>query len=155
MARHSLNPRLIKINRNYTVEEAARCLKVHKNTVRNWLRQGLDAIADRKPILILGCVLREFLETRRAKAKRACPPGHFYCLHCRAPQPPAGQMADYIPDTSTSGNLRSLCSSCDGWMCQRASLAKIDALRANLDIKTQPAHRRLGESVRPRVNCDL
>jgi hypothetical protein len=145
MGRRVPNPRRIKIHRAYKVDEIARLFKVHKNTVRNWRRQGLDAITDRKPALILGCVLRPFLEARRAKAKRTCPPGHFYCMHCRTPRLPAGRMADYIPDTPTNGNLKGLCPDCDGWMYRRASLAKMDALRKDLDIQLQQADRRIGE----------
>ena len=52
-ARHP-NPRLVKIHRNYSVEDIARLFDVHKNTVRSWLKQGLAAIDDRRPTLILG-----------------------------------------------------------------------------------------------------
>ena len=64
------NPRLVKIYRNYSVEEIARLFGLHKNTVRNWLKQGLPAIDDRRPILILGRELSRFLQERRQKAKQ-------------------------------------------------------------------------------------
>jgi len=35
------NHRLVKIHRIYTVEDAACCLAVHKNTVRRWIKAGL------------------------------------------------------------------------------------------------------------------
>ena len=35
------NPKLAKIHRSYSVEDVSRLFKIHKNTVRNWLRQGL------------------------------------------------------------------------------------------------------------------
>jgi hypothetical protein len=38
------NARLAKIHRSYSVEEMARLFNVHKNTVRNWVEQGLAAI---------------------------------------------------------------------------------------------------------------
>jgi hypothetical protein len=156
MGRRVPNPRRIKINRPYTVDAIARALNVHKNTVRQgWLKHGLVAIDDHRPTLIRGQTLRQFLEARRAKAKRTCPPGHFYCMHCRAPRLPAGRMADYIPDAPTTGNLKGLCPDCDGWMYRRASLAKMDALRKDLDIQLQQADRRIGESTAPSVNCDL
>jgi transposase-like protein len=46
------NPRLVKLHRNYSVEEIARLFDLHKNTVRHWLKQGLAAIDDRRPRLV-------------------------------------------------------------------------------------------------------
>jgi hypothetical protein len=66
-ARHP-NPRLVKIHRNYSVEDIARLFGVHKNTVRSWLKQGLAAIDDRRPTLILGRELMRFLQERRQGA---------------------------------------------------------------------------------------
>ena len=55
-----VNPNLAKIHRNYSVGEAAALLGVHKNTVRNWIKNGLPLCDDRRPALILGAELREF-----------------------------------------------------------------------------------------------
>jgi hypothetical protein len=43
------NARLVKIHRNYSVEDISRLFRLHKNTVRNWLKEGLTAIDDRRP----------------------------------------------------------------------------------------------------------
>src|SRR5260221_11249883 len=48
------NPRRVKIHRNYSVEDIARLFGIHKNTVRNWLKQGLATIANLRPLLALG-----------------------------------------------------------------------------------------------------
>ena len=45
------NPRLAKIHRSYSVDDVSRLFKIHKNTVRNWLRQGLEPIDDQRPTL--------------------------------------------------------------------------------------------------------
>jgi hypothetical protein len=50
----------------YTVEEAARTLGVHKNTVRAWLKRGLPTIDAERPTLILG---RELAHFRRASQR--------------------------------------------------------------------------------------
>jgi excisionase family DNA binding protein len=113
------NYRLVKIHRIYTVEDAARCLAVHKNTVRRWIKAGLPTVGGRGKTLILGSQLRPYLEARRKAAKRPCPPGHFYCLKCQAPRPPAAAMTEYIAITPTSGNLKALCPECTGIMYRR------------------------------------
>src|SRR6266404_3171676 len=88
------NPRLVKIHRNYSVEDIARLFGIHKNTVRNWLKQGLATIDDRRPILVLGQELSRFLHECRQKAKQSCGLGRLYCIACRAPKVPAGKMAE-------------------------------------------------------------
>jgi hypothetical protein len=133
------------MHRNYDVDGVARVLGVHKNTVRNWLKHGLEAVDEHRPTLVLGSVLRLFLEARRAGLKRKCPPGHFFCVRCRMPKLPAGKMADYVPYTPTTGNLKGICPDCDGWVNRRCSLAKIEALQKILDIRFPQAHPRLSE----------
>ena len=71
MAVCRLNPGLVKIHRSYTIEDVARTLGVHKNSVANWLKNGLTPIDDRRPILIQGLVLRAFLQERRNRQKSA------------------------------------------------------------------------------------
>ena len=148
------NPRLVKIHRTYTVDEAARLLGTHKNTVRNWFKHGLPTIDRLRPTLIHGLVLRSFLEERRRKAKRPCPPGHIYCVRCHAPKKPAGDMADYVPFTETLGNLRGICPDCETLINRRVSLKRIDTVRADLDIIFPVAAARIAERNCPTVNCD-
>jgi hypothetical protein len=148
------NPRLVKIHRNYTVEEIARLFAIHKNTVRNWLRQGLTAIDDRRPTLVLGQELSRFLRERRQKAKQRCGPGRIFCVACREPKLPAGRMAECISTSPTAGNLCGICPDCDRLIYRRVNLMKIDAVRGDLDITfTQPSPR-IRESVVLSVNCD-
>src|SRR5262245_65852166 len=104
------NPRLVKIHRSYSVEEIARLLGLHRNTVRNWLKQGLPAIDDRRPMLVLGRELSRFLHERRQKAKQKCGPGQIYCIACRAPKSPAGKMAECIQTGPQTGKLRGICT---------------------------------------------
>src|SRR4051812_24104132 len=97
------NPRRVKVHRNYSVEEIARLFRVHKNTVRNWAKQGLAAINDQRPILILGRELSRFLSERRQRTKQTCGPGRIYCIACRAPKMPAGNMAECTPTGPLAG----------------------------------------------------
>jgi hypothetical protein len=110
------NPNLVKIHRNYTIEEIAGLYQVHKNTVREWIKQGLHVCDSRKPMLILGRDLREFLHEKRTCNKQKCQPAEIYCVRCRKPQFPADAMADYVADTDKKGRLIALCPDCDGVM---------------------------------------
>jgi excisionase family DNA binding protein len=147
------NHRLAKIHRSYTVEEVARRLNVHKNTVRDWVRGGLPTIDARRPALIAGIELRRFLEAKSKRRKQPCAPGELYCVRCRAPKAPAGAMADYIPITSTSGNLRGLCPDCETLIHRRVAYAKLNNFRAFLDV-TVLALPSIRESNDPSLSCD-
>jgi transposase-like protein len=121
MARTRLNPRRTKQRQTYTVEEVARLYAVHRNTVRSWIKVGgLTPLDGKRPILVMGATLRGFLEVRRAKAKRPCPPGHLYCFGCCAPRAPALGMADFVPQPKGAGKLTAVCATCGTLMHRRA-----------------------------------
>ena len=150
------NHRLVKIHRNYTVEEIARLLGCHRNTVWDWIkRRGLTTIDQRRPILIHGRDLADFLQKRRATNKQTCQPGEIYCLRCRKPQVPAGNMADYKPITATHGNLVGICPTCEAMMYRALSLAKLDQCREKLEVGLPQELQHLIESSRLSVNRDF
>lgn len=155
MGRHSINSRRIKIHHSYTVDDVARALKVSKGTVRNWLKHGLVALDHRRPILILSSDLRHFLQERRAKAKRPCPPGHIYCLRCRQPKRPGLGMVEYIPCTGTAGNLRGICPDCGALIHRAVAVARLGTAEADFNVSFTEADRHIVERALPTVNCNL
>ena len=147
MGKRRPNPRLAKIHRNYTVEEIATLYGIHKNTVRQWVKRGLPTTDDRRPMLILGRDLSEFLQARRKKNKRTCKPGEIYCVRCREPRSPAGGMADYESLTETLGNLIGICPICDNFIYRRVNITKLEVVRGQLDITIPQALKHINESV--------
>ena len=147
-----IDVRRVKIHRSYTIDEAARLLSVHKNTVRAWIRSGLQTADDRRPTLILGRHLKAFLNNRRRRKKQTCGPDQMYCLRCRSPKDPAGQLAEYIAITAISGNLRGYCPDCDGVMHRRVSREKLLAVTENLKVTVAQAQETLKDSNAPSQN---
>lgn len=154
MAGHRLDRRRIKVHRSYTIDEAARTIGASKGTVRRWIDNGLPAIRDRKPILILGADLSDFM-ARRSRPKRPCPPGKCYCVKCRDTREPAGMIADLMPINATSGNLRAICPDCGSLMHRRTSHAQLATIRAILDVTIVEALPRLDDSVQASPNDHL
>ena len=150
-----LNPRRVKVHRSYTVEEVARLYKVHKNTVRAWLKSGLEPIDDRRPILILGRQLASFLHLRRECRRRRCRAGEFYCFRCRTPKGAAARAAEYLPLTASSGNLRARCADCGTRMYRRVSFHKLAVVAGDLQVMLPEAQQCIVEGADPSVNCDL
>lgn len=150
-----LNPNLAKIHRNYTVEEVAALFGVHKNSVRAWVKAGLPVCDTRRPLLILGCDLRDFLRSRRALRKRRCGPGELYCLRCKEPQRPAEGMVDYLPVTTSTGRLVAICPVCTSMMNRYVGVQGLDKISAEMDIQMPKGQQHIGESNRSPVNCDF
>jgi hypothetical protein len=140
------NPRLAKIHRSYSVEEVSRLFAIHKNTVRNWLRQGLTAIDGQRPTVIKGAELRRFLTDRRTRSKQTCGPGRIYCLPCRAPKVPAGNMAECVAAGDTMGTLCGICPDCGRMIYRRLNPMQLDAVRGDLEVTVTQARPRIVES---------
>ena len=154
MSARRINPRLIKIHRAYSADEAARALGVHKNSVRGWIKKGLPVVEGGRPVLILGHELRAFLEHQRKAAKRPCSPGTIYCLKCREPRGPALGMVEYVPRTPATGDLTALCESCGTMLFRRARRDAIAAIMPGIDVQVREAGERLIGRTAPSLNCD-
>lgn len=148
MAGHRLDRRKVKSNRSYTIDEAARKIGATKGTVRRWIEKGLPAIRDRKPFLILGEDLSDYM-ARRSRPKRSCPPGTCFCVKCDDARRPAGDMAEFVPVNASSGNLRAICPDCGNLMHRRTSRVQLDLIRATLDVAIVEAVPRIDDSGRP------
>ena len=155
MGKRHPNHRRVKTHRSYTVEEVASLFGFHKNTVRNWVKNGLATIDSNRPMLILGKDLVEFLQKRRTRNKQTCKPGELYCVRCRFPRPAAEDMAEYSPGNEKTGNLIAICPVCDAIMNRRVSLAKIKEVSGNIDITFPKGQQHIVERTKPSVNSDL
>jgi len=155
MRKRRPNPRLAKIHRNYTVEEIACLFATHKNTVRAWVKAGLPTTDKKRPMLVLGRELAAFLQARQKKNKRPCQSGEIYCVRCRAPKGPAGDMAEYQPITATLGNLMGICPDCYSMIYRRANLANLSQIQGELIVTFVEVPRQVSKSDEATVNSDL
>ena len=130
-------------------------LRVHKNTVRTWLKYGLKPIDGRRPVLIGGRTLSGFLHARRQHSRQRCRPGQFYCMRCRAPKASAARRAEYLPITSSSGNLSGACSDCGTRMYRRVSLQKLPMVAGDLQVTLPQGLLRIADTACPSLNSDL
>ena len=125
--------RRIKIHRSYTVDDVARVLGVAKGTVRRWIKNGLAALHEQKPALILGADLIAFGRIRKVEKQR-CKAHECYCVKCRAPRAPFGNLVEYVPLTLSNGNLRGLCPDCGTLINKRIAGKKIPELGKILTV---------------------
>ncbi len=149
------NPNLAKIHRNYTVEEVAQLFSVHKNTVRIWIKDGLATVDQKRPLLIRGSSLREYLQDKRTATKQKCQSYEIYCLRCRAPQRPAENMVDYEIINVTTGRLIGLCPHCNNIINKYLRIDQLEDIQGKLDITLPKALKHINDRVNPLLNSDF
>ncbi len=138
------NPARIKRHRVYTVWEVGEALGLHRQTVIRWIKSGgLAADRAQRPWLVEGCVLKAFLQERRALGRCTLKVGEIFCLPCRSPQLPDGRMADFRLKAPTHGTLTGLCPVCGRLMHRALRRADLEVTSAILDVAVQKAMTRL------------
>lgn len=149
------NWRLVKVHRSYTIDEAAKLTGLAKGTVRRWIASGeLPALTDQRPFLILGADLSSHLRSKKnRKAKLAL--AELYCFGCRQPRTPAGRMADYVPLTNSTGNLKALCECCTSVMHKAVSRRSLERLAALLDLSFPQGDQHLKDTSDPSLDDHL
>lgn len=148
------NPFRIRAKHCYTVEEAAATLGTHKNTIRQWMKQGLRRIDDTKPHLIHGSDLKAFIAERQQRTKQPCQPDEIYCFRCRAPRQPWEGLVDVIFLNQKGAALTGICSACEGKLNRRTSIARLPDHAKNFKIQ-QLVNSRIVASLPPSLNCYL
>ena len=153
-------PRLVRArgigrHRNYTVAEASAKLAVHPNTVLLWIKEGLPVVGGRRPHLILGADLIEFLSARNARRKRPLGPGEIYCVACHGPKRPAGDLADLTPTSANGGTLLGICPDCDRIIRRHVSWTSLDEVLGGLEITVAGGEKTLRHLPRLPVFRDL
>ena len=60
---------------------------LHAQTVRKWIKSGLDTIDSKKPCLIYGYYLIDYLKNQNSKNKCQTEFNQFYCFKCQDARP--------------------------------------------------------------------
>lgn len=151
----SPNLQRIKVNRSYTVKELALLLGGDKKTILRWIKLGLPIVDARRPLLILGSACKQFLQQKRNTRRQTCPVAHLFCVRCRAPKLPAGNMVDWLANKSGSGLLQGICPDCGGLIHRGVAAAKLEAVTKGLEVTLPRAQRGLSEASSPLRNVHL
>ena len=155
MANRYPNHRLVKLHRSHTIEEIATLFGIHRNTVRNWIKAGLPILDDRKPLLVQGQTLVDFLIMRRKRAKRPCGPGRLFCLRCRIPKIPRDGRVIYQPRDEHRGRLVGTCPDCGTRLFRHVGKGKLASSLGELKLHDTMAWEHIAKSSSPIVNCDF
>ena len=123
----------IKSLQTYTIQEAAGITGVSERTIRDWIKAGLDAMANERPTLVRGDAMIAFIKGQRSSRKKRVPKDAFYCLKCRAPRKPAG---DFV-DCQVNGNrakLIGMCEVCETLMHKAIALDHLTDIKRHFEV---------------------
>ncbi len=134
MGNRRFDLRRVKLHYSHSVEEIAKALGCHRQTVRLWIKQGLPADSSMRPVLVRGEDLRKFLSGKYSNGKQPMLPGQMYCLKCRARQSPAFEVADLIVVTPNIGTLQGMCPECSTIMFRHVARASWRTSAGNLNV---------------------
>ena len=148
--RHSV--RHVQRRRTYNVREAAKATGATPGTVRNWQKNGLEAVVGVYPAIFRGVDIIGFLGRRKQARRQPCGPGRLFCFRCQAPKRPAFDEVEFWPDGPKLGMLRGLCPDCTSTMNRRVSLAKLQSAAGDLTVSMRRADSHLSEM--PMPNCN-
>lgn len=133
MARRKLS-RLVRMHEVYTAAEAAVLLGRTPRTVRRWItEEGLPSARDRRPWLIDGRDLKQFLDERDRDRQVTLAENEFYCLPCRAARVPALGLVVFLPDTPSLGRLQAFCPVCEREMFRSINRADLSRFLTRFD----------------------
>lgn len=118
--------RRIKRDMTYSPTEISEVLKVHKNTVHHWLKEGLPKLDNQKPYLIHGRDLYVFLKLRKQKKHKKCQPNEGYCVKCQKPQRIWENAVDLFIYNDKQLMIQGLCAICSTKVNRLGSVRHID-----------------------------
>jgi hypothetical protein len=152
--KRTYNTRLIKRDYCYFVWEVAELFDLHANAVRRWLKVGLGALDDRRPILIHGRDLIDFLDGRQARRKQKCAADELFCLRCRRPRHPRFGRVELKFRSEMRLDLSGVCDTCGTRMHRAGSVARLEEYRQAFSIEMQGEGRITG-CPEPSLMCHL
>ncbi|MEM9434597.1 MAG: hypothetical protein AAGA12_11805 [Pseudomonadota bacterium] len=110
------NPMLVKASRTYDVLEAARALGRSPATIRHWIKDGLEVLASRKPYLIIGQAIRDYIKSKTASRKKPLSQNEIYCMSCQVGRRPLGMSVTLYPQSAKTRRISGFCGACGASM---------------------------------------
>ena len=131
------NPMAVKAALSYEINEAAQALGKSPATIRNWCKDGLEVMSSRKPYLISGAAILEYLRAKYRAAKCPLDLNQLYCPACRKGRKPVGMAVSLIQMTPKTALLKGPCDQCGGTSTRMISKAKATDFAQTFKITEQ------------------
>lgn len=111
---------LIISNRSYSTEKIQKLTGIHPQTIREWINQNNLECVSRKPILIYGAVLKEFIKNRNESHKKTLEFTQMKCFKCKAISIPKNN--EVLLYNNKNGSIRGVANH---FCCEGVELSKL------------------------------
>jgi hypothetical protein len=126
-----------KKHRVYCADEVLKLYKVSsRNTLSNWVKQGLCPSPEASPQLFRSAELNRFHMQRRAQSKRELRLGEFKCLHCKTAVIPEPASMSFDPAKKAASLCCALCPDCGASVMKLLGETECNALKNYCDPNT-------------------
>ncbi len=129
------NYTLIESNRSYSTEKIQTLLKIHPQTIREWINHNKLDCVSKKPILIHGTVLKEFIKNRNEKHKKILNFNEMKCLKCKSISIPKDKYVSIYYNKNGSIRAVGICSNCNNEFSKLYKKNVIEELKNSFFVK--------------------
>jgi hypothetical protein len=144
----------VKSHRSYSVDDVCKLFadkKLHPQTVRAWIKEGLKVIG-KKPFIIHGQDLKAFLEERNKASKKKLTLAEFKCLSCHEIEKP---IISVIRKENGSLFASGICPHCQGKVAKICQANDFDKLQYLFTITNEQEQTRLYSNDNTSLNTHL
>ena len=134
----------------YSIPEVCQMINRSERTVRQMIANGLTTIDDKRPTLIRGTNLIDFLLNENDKNRCPIEFHQFYCLHCRQARVPKGKVIWFSREHPTLPNMCGICPVCGCKMHKVYKIADISRLKREFRLTESPC---IPHSLDSSLNC--
>jgi len=120
--------RRIGPSQTYSIAELAKAVDRDSATVRRWIREGMPAMDQQKPLIIDGANAKEWLREKWTQRKQPCEPNEAHCVRCRKPQAFADGSRSIRQNTNKVLLISGECAVCGSRINKFASAASVAIL---------------------------
>jgi transposase-like protein len=126
--------RKAKIHRVYDKAGIEAIYGISRNTVSNWIKQGLKPVDDTSPVLVRGEELNRFHLQRYLASKRPCRADEIYCLSCDRPKRPKESQARFTAQRAGVGSVRAVCPDCGHALIRYVNSKGLALMRVTIEV---------------------
>ena len=137
----------------YTIAEVGCIINRSERTVRDFIKDGLKTIDDKRPFLIRGYDLIEFLKAKNVQNRHQTSFDEMFCIKCREVRhPKARQIQIHNSNNRQFISVSAVCSVCGCTMNKEYKLEQLGDLKRNFNIVEKLS---ISDSGNCPVNCRL